>query len=82
MNIIKITLAEKGLSVAKASELTGVDKTTLTLLSNSRRKAQLRTLIKISKGLEIPLDPLLFLLDDTASERGMLGVAARQKNKE
>jgi transcriptional regulator with XRE-family HTH domain len=81
MNILKLKIAEKDLSVGGASKLCGIDPTTISLLCNGRQKAQLRTLVRLSKGLEIPLDELMFLYDDSAKERGAKGTPARKAKK-
>jgi transcriptional regulator with XRE-family HTH domain len=74
-------MAMKGLSARDTSKLCGVDPTTVSLLSNDRQKAQLKTLGKLAKGLGVELEDLLDLLDTTAQARGYLGQEARQKKE-
>lgn len=82
MNRLKILRAEKDLSLRQLEERSGVDQSIISQLENGRRKARLNTLVKIARGLDVPVEELLELLDTTAVERGKKGNQALQAKKE
>jgi transcriptional regulator with XRE-family HTH domain len=57
--MLRILRAQKGLSVAQASEQMGVARHTLRDLELGRREAQYPTLSKIAQGYGVPVEDLL-----------------------
>ena len=81
LNKLKYLRGVKGLNIAELEHLSGVDASTISALENDRRKAQISTLGKLAKALEVPLDDLLEFHDEGAQERGrMRGKGKKKKN--
>ena len=82
MNKLKRLRAERGLTLRKLAIKADLNQSTISLIETDKRKAQLVTLGKLAKALEVSLDDLLEFMDDSAPERGRKGGAARHKKED
>ena len=76
MNPLKKARAESGMSAEALSKAAKVNETTISKLENNQHKAQLRTLGKLAKALEIDVEVLASLAETGTSERAAKGGAA------
>lgn len=81
MNKLQALRAERRLSVQEVAVGAGVNPTTISLIENGHRKAQMQTIGKLAAFFGVSVEVFGDLADKGAAARGAKGQTARQANK-
>src|SRR5579859_5066115 len=78
MNVLKRLRMQRHLTLKELADKAAIDPATVSLVENGRRKARGVTLGKLAEALDVPVDDLLELLDESPATNGKRGGRPRK----